>query len=159
MAPAMRAHSFDYRRIAFDLIDELETLPTADAIVLPMGAVLAQFGYTSFLIASAPETVLNIPPVFLIDGWPRGWMERYSRENYFKDDPMVARCRQSVDPFERSEVEYDPERSPRAGEVMRRSAQIPINREMAASTRAFYGLDGPILTQQGLSRPATRKVA
>jgi len=128
MAPTMNVHSFDYGRIAFDLIDEFETLTSADAIVLRMRAVLAQFGYTSFLIASAPETVLNTPPIFLIDGWPRGWMEHYTRGNYFKDDPMVARCRQSVDPFEWSEVAYDSEQSPRADEVMRRAEDFKLKK-------------------------------
>ena len=39
------------------------------------------------------------------------------------------------------------------------AAQIPVNQAMVASTKAFYELEGPILTQQGITRSVKKKVA
>jgi LuxR family transcriptional regulator, quorum-sensing system regulator BjaR1 len=114
----MAVHPKDPAHAAFDLLDEFDRLDNPNDIMSRMSAVLSQFGYTSFIIATVPEAIGNAQPEYLIDGWPPGWTELYSRKNFYLNDPVVARCRQSVDPFEWREVVYDPETNPRAAQIM-----------------------------------------
>jgi LuxR family transcriptional regulator, quorum-sensing system regulator BjaR1 len=110
--------SLDYSKVAFDLIDDLDGLTTVGKVVTRLGTTLAEFGYTSFLITGVPEPPQKLEPYILLNGWPRGWTEHYTRSNYYADDPVAAWCRRTVNPFEWSQAPFNAERSPRAAEVM-----------------------------------------
>jgi LuxR family quorum sensing-dependent transcriptional regulator len=114
----MSGRPVDYARIAFDLIDDFERCAAPDEVVDCMSGALRSFGFTSFLIVDIPEAIGNAAPVFLLNGWPTAWTDHYCNEQYYKDDPIAARCRRVVDPFEWSDVTIDPEQQPRAVEVM-----------------------------------------
>jgi LuxR family quorum sensing-dependent transcriptional regulator len=45
-------------------------------------------------------------------------MEHYTKSNYYQSDPVAAWCRNTLNPFEWSEVPIDSERCPEAVEVM-----------------------------------------
>lgn len=107
-----------YARVAFDLIDEFERLKSPEQVMGRLSSTLSTFGYTAFLITGVPEPPLRLEPYMLLNGWPNGWTEHYFKADYYKDDPVAAWCRRTVDPFEWSEAKYDPERSPRAAAVM-----------------------------------------
>src|SRR5262245_59639641 len=124
----MTATAVDYAHLAFDLIDEFDRLATADQVMQRMSAVLAQFGYTAFVITGVPEPPQRIEPFILLNGWPEGFTKLYIEENYYPDDPVAAHCRRSVDPFEWSEAIYDAKRWPRAAEVMNRAADFGLEK-------------------------------
>jgi LuxR family transcriptional regulator, quorum-sensing system regulator BjaR1 len=111
------AQSLDYSKVAFDLIDDLDGLTNVGKVTR-VAATLAEFGYTSFLITGVPEPPQKLEPYILLNGWPRGWTEHYTRSNYYADDPVAAWCRRTVNPFEWSQAPFNAERSPRAAEVM-----------------------------------------
>lgn len=123
----MSGNAADYANLAFDAVDEFERCETPGMVVDCMSRVLTGFGFTSFLVVDIPEAIGEAKPVFLLNGWPLAWAEHYLRENYYKDDPVAARCRRSFDPFEWSQVSYDTESQPRAAEVMRAGREYGLN--------------------------------
>ncbi len=110
--------SSEYAKTAFNFIDDLDGLSAISAVTEHFAGVIGRFGYTSFLITGVPEPPQPLHPYVLANGWPQSWTEHYAKADYYRHDPVAALCRRTVHPFEWSEVPVDPERSPRAAEVM-----------------------------------------
>jgi LuxR family transcriptional regulator, quorum-sensing system regulator BjaR1 len=110
---------YSYAKMAFDLIDQLDRFTTIEQVMGRFSNALSDFGYTSFLITGVPEPPQRLDPYVLLNGWPKGWTEHYNKSNYYRDDPVAAWCRRTVNPFEWSEVPIDATRAPKAAEVMR----------------------------------------
>lgn len=115
----MAGKALDYARTAFDLIDEFDRLKSPEQIMGRLSSALSVFGYSAFLITGLPEPPQSVEAYFLLNGWPKGWTEHYTQHDYYKDDPVAAFGRRSVDPFAWSEAPYDPEQHPGAAVVMR----------------------------------------
>ena len=79
--------SLDYSKAAFDLIDDLDGLTNVGKVMARLSSTLAEFGYTSFLITGVPEPPQKLEPYILLNGWPKGWTEHYTKSNYYADDP------------------------------------------------------------------------
>lgn len=127
----------DYSRLAFDLIDELERLRTPSEVISRMSSALAQFGFSGFLISTTPDLAASSQRQTFLDGWPNNFNDFYVQNEFYKDDPVVAMCLRSTDPFEWSEAPYDPRASPGAKKVMgvagefglKQGFAVPIHRE------------------------------
>ena len=117
----------DPGRLAFDLIDEIEALTSVDAVTRRVSAALAEFGYTSFIIADSPETASDIAPLMLLNGWPDGWFKEYNSRNFFRHDPMVNWMRRTVDPFGWTEVPDDVVKQPQAQAVMHAAREFNLH--------------------------------
>ena len=116
-----------YGQRAIEFTFELDQLNTPEAIIAKMSAALGEFGYSSFLISTSPEVVAGTgQPYFLLNGWPPEWAEVYAQHDYYKDDPIATWCRQTVNPYEWSEVRYDPEKWPRAATVMNAATEFDL---------------------------------
>lgn len=113
----MAALALDYGQYSFDVVERIEALGTPSAVVDCMASALGRFGFTSFLVAERPDVKLA-RPTFLLNGWPRDWTEHYTKNNYYRYDPIAAWAERTYLPYEWSEVTYDAERNPRAREVM-----------------------------------------
>jgi LuxR family quorum sensing-dependent transcriptional regulator len=124
----VNASVVDYGRMAFDLIDDFEHLQTTGEVMSRMEGTLSGFGYNAFLVTGMPEPPQRVEPHFLLNGWPDGFTERYVRANYYLDDPVAARCRRSIDPFEWSEACSDLDAWPRAAEVMNVAADFGMRK-------------------------------
>jgi LuxR family quorum sensing-dependent transcriptional regulator len=137
------AKSLDYSKVAFDLIDDLDGLTNVGKVMTRLAATLSEFGYTSFLITGVPEPPQKLEPYILLNGWPRGWTEHYTRSNYYADDPVAAWCRRTVNPFEWSQAPLNSERSPRAAEVMNVAREFGLDHgflvPIVASTGFHHG--------------------
>src|SRR5262249_44483736 len=133
----MSAKLVDYSQLAFDLIDELERYQTPDDVIGRMSSALSQFGFSGFLISTTPDLRAASSRQTFFDGWPGRFNEHYIQNEFYKDDPVVAMCLRSADPFEWSEASYDIGASPRAKLVMdtatefglRNGYAVPIYRE------------------------------
>ena len=77
-------------KVAFDLIDDLDGLTNVGKVMARLSSTLAEFGYTSFLITGVPEPPQKLEPYILLNGWPKGWTEHYTKSNYYADDPVAA---------------------------------------------------------------------
>ncbi len=124
----MTATMVDYARVAFDLIDEFDRAATADQVMSQLGSALSAFGYNAFLITGVPEPPQRVEAYFLLNGWPHGFGVEYHQQNYYKDDPIAAWCRRSIDPYEWSEAQYDSESWPRAARVMQLAADFGMKK-------------------------------
>lgn len=114
----MTTGKVDYARMAFDLVDEFDRLTSVNEVMGRLSGVLNGFGYTSFLITGVPEPPLRLEPYILLNGWPVEWANHYMASEYYRDDPVAAHCRRSINPFEWSEAPFDADFNPRAAEVM-----------------------------------------
>lgn len=118
----------DYAKVAFELIDDLDRLTDVNRVMGRVSTTLADFGYTSFLITGVPEPPQRLEPYILLNGWPKGWTDHYTRANYYPDDPVAAWCRRTVNPFEWSQAPFDAARWPRAAEVMAVAREFGLNK-------------------------------
>ncbi len=108
----------DYPQRMFDAVSEFESIDAAENVGARLGAILSTFGYTAFLVTSVPEPPLRLEPYILLNGWPDGWTEHYSKSNYYHCDPVAAFCRKTINPFDWRDATYDPECDRKAAEVM-----------------------------------------
>jgi LuxR family transcriptional regulator, quorum-sensing system regulator BjaR1 len=100
--------SLDYSKAAFDLIDDLDGLTNVGKVMARLATTLAEFGYTSFLMTGVPEPPQKLEPYILLNGWPKGWTEHYTRSNYYADDPVAAWCRRTVNPLKGRKLRSTP---------------------------------------------------
>src|SRR5262245_36720292 len=111
----MPARTKNYGRMAFEAIDDFERQSSPTALITRLASTLGQFGYTQFIVGSSRVIAGGkIEPCPLVLGWSQAWREHYVRRNYFRDDPVVAWARQSVNPFEWSQLRVDGEQGVRA---------------------------------------------
>lgn len=136
----MSAATVDYARSAFDLIDELDRVTTAEQVGDRLGSALSSLGYSAFLITGVPEPPARVEPHFMLNGLPQGYAEHYARENYYVDDPVAAWCRRSMDPFEWSEAPFDPSTWPRAAEVMNVASEFGMRRGFCVPIATRHGI-------------------
>lgn len=128
-------------RIAFDLIDEFDRMTEPAQVFERMASVLTGFGFSSFLLGFAPENANDVRQLLWLNGWPLGWTEHYHREQFFKDDPVVQWTRQSVRPFEWSNVPAKLTQTKRAKLVMDTAADFGMRKGVVVPI--FQG-DSPI---------------
>jgi LuxR family quorum sensing-dependent transcriptional regulator len=81
----------------------------------------------------------------MLNGWPAGWTELYTKLNLVQNDPVVAHCFRSNAPFEWTEAPYDAVTNPRARDVMDRATDFRMNR----------GFCVPIHTSEGFQAVVT----
>jgi LuxR family quorum sensing-dependent transcriptional regulator len=124
----MAAKSVDYGRLAFDTIDKFEGLSSSTQVIDHMSTALSAFGYSAFLVATAPELVGDAEPTFLLNGWPLGWADHYVSSRFYRDDPIAQFVRKTVDPFEWSDVPAKLQIAPRAKIVMRDAEDFGLRR-------------------------------
>jgi LuxR family quorum sensing-dependent transcriptional regulator len=127
----MSAKFADYSHVAFDLIDKLEGLRTPQQVVSRMSSALAQFGFSGFLVSTTPDPQAADQRQTFLDGWPHQFNQYYVEKGFYKDDPVVARCLASDEPFEWSDAPFERDRWPRAQEVMDAAGSIGLRNGFA----------------------------
>ena len=116
----------NYAQISFDFVDAVTATRTLRELRDRLASFLGRFGYDHFLLTGVPDPAQTIEPHFLVDAWPAPWSTAYVERGYYPDDPIARHTRQSVSPFAWSDVVVDPERWPRAGEVMAEAASMGL---------------------------------
>jgi LuxR family quorum sensing-dependent transcriptional regulator len=94
----------DIATLAFDLIDEFETLTKPEDIRDRVGSVFKYCGYDAFLITTVPNQLMGNHPVFMVNGWPSGWSDYYLEHGCYDYDPVAGYCRVALDPFDWAKV-------------------------------------------------------
>jgi LuxR family quorum sensing-dependent transcriptional regulator len=138
----MSAIVADYRKVAFDAIDEFDRITAPHQVIRHMASTLSQFGFSSFLVLSIPNAPQSeLKQIALLNGWPQDWSTLYEREQYFQHDPMAAWALRTPDPFKWSDVPYDPDRNPHAAVVMRSAADFGMKEGFAIPIVRTESLD------------------
>jgi LuxR family quorum sensing-dependent transcriptional regulator len=127
----MSAKFADYSHVAFDLIEKLAGLRTPQQVVSRMSSALAQFGFSGFLVSTTPEPRAARQRQTFLDGWPNQFNQYYIEKEFYKDDPVVARCLSRDEPFEWSDAPFDRDRHPRAQEVMDAARSVGLKNGFA----------------------------
>lgn len=110
----------DFRRQAFDFIDTIDRLSDVDDVLDALQQVLVRYGFETLMFSGLPRPDQRLLESILAMRCPAGWIELYSEAQYVRVDPVIRTLKRSTMPFEWREAPYDPQREPRAHEVMRR---------------------------------------
>jgi LuxR family quorum sensing-dependent transcriptional regulator len=83
----------------FDFVETCETLSSVEAVMRAIRPIVADLGFSSFILTGLP--ILNQPleSLVLLDSWPSGWIDRYSSQNYFEVDPVGQNVLATTSPF------------------------------------------------------------
>ncbi|MGV7213113.1 helix-turn-helix transcriptional regulator [Bradyrhizobium sp. UFLA05-112] len=110
------------RSRAFEFVEKVGTLLDAASVLDAMGRVLDQHGFEYFCCAYiAPLSTEPAREAILAERLPAGFLDMYSEGRYVWNDPALRHCKATVRPFRWfREAPYDPEREPRAAELVRR---------------------------------------
>lgn len=100
---------------------------------------IAGFGLDHFIVTDIPGVGQRFEQAVLLRRWPLGWFETYADESFVRADPVIRLCRSTTALFEWTEARYDPEREPRARDVMRRGIEFGLVRGLSLP---IHGLDG-----------------
>jgi LuxR family quorum sensing-dependent transcriptional regulator len=155
----------DYGREALDFIEGLEAHRSVPATMDALEAAFARFGFEHIIVTGLPNPDQRFSQMVLAKRWPAEWFKLYTEKNYDRVDPVVRKCRQSVNPFEWSEAPYDPELEPGAVEVMRRAADFRMSRGFVVPIHGLTGyeagvsLGGVHLDLNARSKPALHLMA
>jgi LuxR family transcriptional regulator, quorum-sensing system regulator BjaR1 len=161
----MTGDLFDPGRAAFDFVDEIEGLRHQCDVIGRLDLELARFGFHAWLITGLPTAGERIEPLMLLNGWPPGWTELYTRQNLVRDDPVVAHCFRSRAPFEWRDAPYDPLVHPQAREVMDRATDFRMNCgfcvpiHTAEGFQAVVTMAGECVDLGGRAKPALHLMA
>jgi LuxR family quorum sensing-dependent transcriptional regulator len=154
----------DYGRKALDFVESLERVATADAAMDAMADAFASFGFQTLIVTGLPNPQQRFEQLVLAKRWPAEWFRLYTAKQYIKADPVARLCRNSLNPFEWLEAPYDPEREPRAVEVMQRAADFNMSNGFIVPIHgrgydACVSLGGTLLDLNARSKPAIHLMA
>ncbi|WP_027520724.1 LuxR family transcriptional regulator [Bradyrhizobium sp. Ec3.3] len=137
------------RSRAFEFVEKVGTLPDAASVVDAMGRVLGQHGFDYFCCTYvAPLSTEPARKAVLAERLPAGFLDMYSKAQYVWDDPALRHCKATVRPFRWfREAPYDPEREPRAAELVRRARDfgmvdgfmIPVASPTGRMGQVYFG--------------------
>jgi LuxR family transcriptional regulator, quorum-sensing system regulator BjaR1 len=121
MADAAR----QWGRRALDFVDAVEQLSSPGVVKLFESEINA-CGFHAYIMAGLPTPGAALPDLTLANGWPVGWFELYSRENFIALDPVPRHSASTIQPFEWSQARYDKDEDPAAHLVMTRAAEFRL---------------------------------
>ena len=116
----------DYSILAFEAVERFDALKTPADVMAHMNSVLAKFGYTGFMITSTPNVSAAGDRQTFLDGWPGRFNDYYVEQNFYKDDPIAAYCRQTFNAFEWKDVRIDKAANRRAEIVMGAASEVGL---------------------------------
>jgi LuxR family quorum sensing-dependent transcriptional regulator len=138
----------DISRAAFDFVDEIENASNQHLVMDRFDRELARYGFHAWLITGLPNPGGRIDPLMMLNGWPQGWTDLYTRLNLVQNDPVVAHCFRSAAPFEWSDAPYDPLTNPKAKEVMDRATDFRMNQGFCVPIHTSDGFQA-VVTMAG----------
>jgi LuxR family quorum sensing-dependent transcriptional regulator len=106
-------------RKALEFIDDLAPLTDAASVLDAVDKALKRHGIDHFNFSFVPVATQSFADVLLGNRLPEGWLKAYTEKQYTPDDPGFRYSKMTVRPFRwLKEAPYDPEREPRAVEVV-----------------------------------------
>lgn len=122
----MPGTSFEYGRDVFSFIDALDHTRNANEVMDRMRDALREFGFEFFCFSSFARPDQKFEEVMWACRVPDEWLKLYLERDYAHHDPSIRMCKRTVYPFKYTEAPYDPEREPRAAEVMQRAREFRV---------------------------------
>jgi LuxR family quorum sensing-dependent transcriptional regulator len=88
-----------YIETVFGFVETCETLSDVEAVMKAISLIVADLGFSSFIVTGLPLLRRPLKPLVLLDCWPDGWFERYCSQNYFEIDPVGQNVLATSSPF------------------------------------------------------------
>jgi LuxR family quorum sensing-dependent transcriptional regulator len=133
--------TLNYGRDAFDFIDRIQLVSEPAEIIDLFHAALKRYGYATSILTGLPDLTERFEQKILLKHWPEEWFRIYTQENYILDDPVGRLCRLTVEPFEWREARYDPDKQPRASEIMNAATAFGMKRGLCVPVHGLFGHD------------------
>jgi LuxR family quorum sensing-dependent transcriptional regulator len=157
----MAADKLDIGRAAFDFVDEIERMSDRKLVMDRLDRELAGYGFHAWLITGLPNPGDRIDPLMMLNGWPAGWTDLYTKQDLVQHDPVVAHCFRSIAPFEWIDAPYDAGTNPKAKEVMDRATDFRMKQGFCVPIHSSEGFQA-VVTMAGerveMVRPVKRAV-
>jgi LuxR family quorum sensing-dependent transcriptional regulator len=129
-------------RDALDLIETIGRAATTDAVMDAMRSALARFGVEFFCFASLPRPQQQFEDVMLAIRVPAEWIKIYCEQQYVHVDPAIRHLRSTSFPFEWKSAPYDPDKEPRAAELVRRATEFGLSEGLMVPIYGGSGCEG-----------------
>ncbi|MBD2749148.1 LuxR family transcriptional regulator [Microvirga sp. BT688] len=88
-----------YIETVFGFVETWETLSDVEAVMKAISLIVAELGFSSFIVTGLPLLNRPLEPLVLLNCWPDGWFERYCSQNYFEVDPIGQNVLATSSPF------------------------------------------------------------
>ncbi len=144
MGLPMPTEKYYYGQEAFELIERLERLSTPEAVIEAVQAVVGRFGFEFFCFNTFPRPPQKFDEVMLASKLPPEWLKLYIEQDYAHVDPTIRWCKQTIHPFEWKDAPYDPEREPRAAELVQRATEFGLSRGFWVPIPGPKGTEGGV---------------
>jgi LuxR family quorum sensing-dependent transcriptional regulator len=83
----------------FDFVETCEALTSVEAVMRAIRPIVADLGFSSFILTGLPLLNQPLESLVLLSCWPSGWIDRYSSQNYFEVDPVGQNVLATTSPF------------------------------------------------------------
>jgi LuxR family quorum sensing-dependent transcriptional regulator len=127
----------------------VQQLPDVASILDAIGGALGQHGFDYFCCSYlAPLSTAPPREAVLAERLPAGFLDMYSEAQYVWVDPALRYCKTTLQPFRWfREAPYDPQREPRAVELVRRARDfgmvdgvvIPVTSPAGRAGQMWFG--------------------
>lgn len=117
---------------ALEFVTSIEKLATCQDVIERFSRAIAEFGFDSYIMTAVDER--DVTQRVMASGWNPEWVAIHTERKLKEADPVRRQVLRSVNPFFWSEASYDPQREPRAKQVM----------DLAADFRMKEGFCVPI---------------
>jgi LuxR family quorum sensing-dependent transcriptional regulator len=124
---------------AFDTIARIKAAVRTDEIYAILRQTAGELGFSAFLLTGVPLPGEKLSQHVVMNGWSKGWMDRYNDHDYVHVDPVANEIRRSNKPFRWSDVQYDPRKHPQGHRVMLEAVDFGMSHGF---TVPIYGYDG-----------------
>lgn len=130
-----------YRK-AFEFVEDVGRLSSADNVMDAMLCALGPFGFESFSFFALPRPGLRPEDVRFGIRMPRELREIVHKEQYILVSPAARHCRRTVHPFAWNRAPYDREREPRAAEFVDVMTEFGLANGIAVPIPGPTGCEG-----------------
>lgn len=89
----------DNIKASYFAINEIQDRDTPEGVLEVLQKIATQFGVEYFVITGLPLPGRKLAPLIMAKHWPKGWLERYTQQEYEHVDPCAHRCFNSFEPF------------------------------------------------------------
>jgi LuxR family quorum sensing-dependent transcriptional regulator len=142
----MQPEHCGYGDAILSLVEELNRLPSIDAVLDGTLKALRPFGCETLLFGGLPHPEQSFDDVIIAARWPADWAKIYLENRYVHSDPVVRMMRCTNRPFDWSEVVCDPSKDPRGAEVMQRRKDCGFNNGLVVPIYGVTGFAGFVAT-------------
>lgn len=114
-------------RKALEFVDATESATRPEQVFAQFQRAIIELGFHAFIMGGVPRPGGSFKDLVLANGWPDEWFETYARDNLIAVDPVPRFAMKTLNPFEWTEVPYEPENERAARRVMERARDFRFN--------------------------------